>query len=955
MSGPVDDAGVTPDGLETQGMKRRLESLMFGETDVDAPSVGRFTILGRLGQGGMGTVFSAYDPDLDRKVALKLLRGGAARSDPERSARLLREAQTLARLSHPNVVSIHEVGTVGDEVFMALEYVAGGSLDDTGEAEQATLLEWLVQAGRGVAAAHERGLVHRDIKPGNVLLTEDGRAKVSDFGLATDPGKAELDVTLDGVPAPTPSLAAHLERAGALQTETGAVLGTPAFMAPEQIDGSAIDARSDQFSFCVMAFRVLEGRPPFVGQTIMALREAIAAGPSSAKAMPAWLESLVARGLAENPAERHPSMQALLDAIDRGRRPRDWKLPVLGLGALGTLGITWVVWGDREPVDPCASFDDALADVWNPQAQSRGADAFAATEQPFADSAWRRTQAGVDAWVERWGGAAKASCEQTFHAGAQSDEAHDLRIGCLARARVELEALVDVLADADTDLVGRADALIVSLPDIDRCARVEELRAVGLRPESPEVERAEQQVARARSAIAAGRMDHANEAALVAVQAADASGWAPVRAEARLALGKTEQELGELQRAEELLREAIDIAESNRVDHILAEAWTELLSNVADFQSRPESLDRIARRAESSVRRIADPPMMRIRYLTTLGRAKEVAGDYPGARKTLEAAMALVEATESVPPSVRIITTHQLAQIVSIMGEAERAIELRTAALDLAIETLGAQHPTVAKLTSSLAVDYMEVPDNERALALFDEAIALREAIGIPAAPPFGNRGQLLVNMGRPREALPDFERAIELFTAKVGPDHPTNGVFLLQKATAYLSLGDLDAATSILKEADALLAKHLPPDHPHRLAAAINLASVLSDRGKADEALTRILSARASLAEVTTPCAQPLMSTTEIAARAQLQLGHHAAALQEYAAMVECWDQRPPDAVDVVPSVNWGRAKALRGLGREDEARALAEKALATYRGLGANYIAEVEAVSEWLGSAQR
>ena len=370
MSGDAlspDDA--TPAGLETQRLMHRLQSQLFGASDVHAPTLGRFSIIGRLGEGGMGTVFTAYDPHLDRKVALKVLRGGPGDDEGDGQARLLREAQTLAKLSHPNVVSIHEVGTVQGRVYIALEYVGGGSLAESKDVDFATRLERLVQAGVGLAAAHDRGLVHRDVKPANILVTEDGRAKVSDFGLATLRERTEpIESTHDesGEMPVEPGLAAHLENACVLQTKTGARVGTPAFMAPEQIDGAPVDARSDQFAFCVTAYRVLEGRFPFSAATFFALRESISEGPRAPEAMPGWLARILTRGLSEDPASRYPSMPELLAAIERGRQPTSWQLPALGVGLVGVLAAgVWASGGNAERVDPCEAFETAIGEVWS--------------------------------------------------------------------------------------------------------------------------------------------------------------------------------------------------------------------------------------------------------------------------------------------------------------------------------------------------------------------------------------------------------------------------------------------------------------------------------------------------------------------------------------------------------------------------------------------------------------
>ncbi len=288
------------------------------------PRVGRFSILTRLGAGAMGVVFAAYDEILDRKVAIKLLKGGAG--DPDRKARLIREAQALARLSHPNVVAIHESGEHDQQIYIAMEFVRGRTLDDAllalGEDARArpwkAVVDLVLAAGRGLAAAHGAGLVHRDFKPQNVLVGDDGVVKVADFGLARA-AIAELE-------APTATDDAGASLLESPLTRVGALVGTPAYMAPEQLEGGLVSPKSDQFAFCVALFEALSGERPYRGDSLAALLDALAAGlPAGERRLggPAWLEAALRRGLARDPEARWPTMDALLDALDADARARD--------------------------------------------------------------------------------------------------------------------------------------------------------------------------------------------------------------------------------------------------------------------------------------------------------------------------------------------------------------------------------------------------------------------------------------------------------------------------------------------------------------------------------------------------------------------------------------------------------------------------------------------------------
>ncbi|HEU0032173.1 MAG TPA: protein kinase [Kofleriaceae bacterium] len=282
--------------------------------------IGRFVVEGELGAGGMGVVYAARDRELDRRVALKVLRARTADDEAQR-LRLLREGQAMARVTHPNVITVHEVGIEGRLVFLAQELLDGGTLGSwlTKPRTVPEIVNMFVAAGRGLAAAHAAGLVHRDFKPDNVLLGKDGRVRVADFGLARAlalPGEPAYETRVDAL-----GETAAMQNPMAPLTRTGAVMGTPLYMAPEQHEGHPADARSDQFSFCVALYHGLYGEPPFAGKTTVALADAVLNGriepPPKGKAVPARLRKILLRGLAVNPADRYPSMDALLAELAR--------------------------------------------------------------------------------------------------------------------------------------------------------------------------------------------------------------------------------------------------------------------------------------------------------------------------------------------------------------------------------------------------------------------------------------------------------------------------------------------------------------------------------------------------------------------------------------------------------------------------------------------------------------
>jgi tetratricopeptide (TPR) repeat protein len=354
-------------------------------------ALGRYVLLDLLATGGLGQVYTAYDPELDRRVAIKLLRPvrGDTRPDAEAQRWLLREAQAMAKLSHPNVVPVHDVGMFGDHVFIAMELVDGQTLTEwLRERERGwrEVRDLMLGAGLGLIAAHDAGLVHRDFKPGNVLVGREGRVRVVDFGLARAVAGPRDRASPVSLQASSPRL---LEEE---LTKTGVIIGTPAYMAAEQFTGRDIDPRADQFAFCVTMYYGVYGVRPFEGRDIVALREAVLAGdvipPPTGKSVPAWFRRAILRGLRPDPADRFPSMRALLEALTKDRRQRrvQW-VGLLFSAAAGAAVATVALW--PEPTQT----DRANVETIVEQARAAAARAhfiYPPTEDPELPSAYER-------------------------------------------------------------------------------------------------------------------------------------------------------------------------------------------------------------------------------------------------------------------------------------------------------------------------------------------------------------------------------------------------------------------------------------------------------------------------------------------------------------------------------------------------------------------------------------
>ncbi|MET0791778.1 MAG: protein kinase, partial [Polyangiaceae bacterium] len=311
-SGPVDSDPEHP----AETAQRRSSRGAALQPDA---RIGRYQLIRELGSGGMGVVYEAHDPNLDRRVAIKLMLSALDES------RLAREARALAKLAHPNVVNVHDVGTADGHLFIAMELVDGTTLrhwltERTRSFRES--LEVLIQAGRGLAAAHAAGLVHRDFKPDNVIVGRDGRVRVVDFGIVGAIGTAEAEARADArAVASTYADQESTMTVGPI-TAAGAIVGTPAYMAPEQHRAEATDESADQFAFCVVLWELVYGSRPFNSSHFSTLTRGGALAPPSeppaGRSAPAWLRRILDRGLASDRASRHPSMNALLEALAAG-------------------------------------------------------------------------------------------------------------------------------------------------------------------------------------------------------------------------------------------------------------------------------------------------------------------------------------------------------------------------------------------------------------------------------------------------------------------------------------------------------------------------------------------------------------------------------------------------------------------------------------------------------------
>nr|WP_255216506.1 serine/threonine-protein kinase [Pseudenhygromyxa sp. WMMC2535] len=671
-----------------------------GSVDVKPVRVGRFTILRKLGQGGMGVVYAAFDEQLDRKIAVKVLRGDIG-SDERGRARMMREAQALARLSHPNVVQVHEIGEFHGHDYVAMEFIEGRTLDRWLAARSRSweeILAVMVQAGRGLAAAHEAGLIHRDFKPANIMVGEDGRVRVLDFGLARTSEECETKdapqlSTLDnhgGEPTDNSGDELTVEASGSgvsgvsgpsafatVLTMTGAVLGTPAYMAPEQHLGQSTSAASDQFSFCVVLYEALFGHRPYRAETRSEYVLRVTAGefevPKSSGA-PLWLRNAVLRGLSVDPSERWPSVQAMLVELDRDRGRR-WRRVLVAGGLFAALGLGLALSAGAEQPQRCTLDREAVAGSWDSQRETIEA-RFAGTGLAYASPAFEHVEDVLDGYIGTIADARLSTCEARWSAGSQGDADFSLRLSCLDQRERELEAVVETLADADADVVVNSTALLSGLGDVGLCERVDLIeRGVPVPRDAEavaEIAALRQDIARGQAAVDVGRMALAEDIIADAKARADALDYAPVLAELYLLEGRKARRELDGAEARRALGEALAQAQVGDDELLAASAWIQLAAVVAESDER-DSWPLIASMAEASVDRIGGSPHLRAELHCALGLRLRYLGKLDSAREAFDRA---VEFAERAEPSAMQGLANSLATRASVLvalGEVEAA------------------------------------------------------------------------------------------------------------------------------------------------------------------------------------------------------------------------------------------------------------------------------------------
>jgi tetratricopeptide (TPR) repeat protein/predicted Ser/Thr protein kinase len=863
--------------------------------------LGRYVVLYRLGTGGMGVVYAAYDPELDRKVALKLLRRGS--SDPVRRRRarerLAREARAMARLTHPNVITVHDVAVYEGRVFMAMEYVDGVTLARglSGDGMHwKKVVEIMIAAGKGLAAAHDAGLVHRDFKPDNVMLAKDGRVLVMDFGLAraleADPGERSMRGPT-GDPEASPARSTARPSIVASRDPGSNLAGTPAYMAPEQRAGEPADARVDQFSFCVSLYEALYRQRPFRGGEPEEIARRIEAGeieePPAQSKVPAWVRAVVMRGLSRDPALRYESMNDLLAALDRkpAARRKKWLLGA-GAGAVIGGGIAALALGLVTP-DPCAGASERLHGAWDSDRSSAIEKAFLAVDRPYADDAWTRVSSSLSTYADEWSRMHRDACEANRVRGEQSDDLFDLRMECLARRRQELQALTDLFMEADPALVAVGVDATGRLSPVTVCADTELLRTPVPLPDDhalrSRIESARATLAQAKAQQDAGRYDRGLGIVESVVAETRDIGHDPLLAEALMQEGRLQYLTGDAEASARTLREAAFVAARGKHDEVVARAWTALLMTQAVGLGRSdESSDALADVAGAAVERAGGSAELRAELATARGALRNMQGRFDRAEVDFEEA------------------------------------------LDHQRQAHGEAHPSLGRFYNNLAVAVAEQGDLERSQGYLERALEIQERNLGPDHPNvavfLGNLALIRAERGEEEQALTMLERAVDIWRRGVTGDHPQLAQALVNLGSIRVRLDDFERGEAAMREGVAI-EERLHAEHPTLAMGLLTLGSLLAERGRADEGLALLERGRAML-ETTRGADHPdRVFGQALIGIAHLARGDAAAAIPDLeAAWARREDADSLAARSELPRIGLGLARALRDTG-SDPARA--------------------------------
>lgn len=744
---PAPDPRTDPRAAANDASPPTHRSIREGRHNVAAPldagtQIGRYLVIDCIGSGGVGQVYRAYDPKLGREVAVKLLHSRYRESGEGRSQdelRMMREAQAMARLAHPNVVPVFDVEETEHGFALAMEFVPGTTLHEWQSAEGGSIAEALdlfVQAGRGLAAAHRAGIIHRDFKPGNVLIDRrDGRARVTDFGLARHADSQEQDHTAvdnteaagaadsDPTGAAARRAAAHdakfraaYERARSSSsmvqpvTAAGSVIGTPAYMSPEAIAGQRVDEQSDQFSFCVALYEAIYGRRPDWSSD-GPLAAIPPEGPSRfGSPVPTWLSRIVMRGLVRDPSARWPSMSALADELEgtpiRQRRSRTAAIILAFAGLISAS--SYVVRDDTQA--HCAADRYAHQLVWTPARRTALASSFAVAR---GDSTFERIADTLDAYQSQWLDARTETCRATHVTHDQSEAAFDRSVVCLDQRRHELDAVLDVLEEDPARVLEHAVEMVANLRQVETCRDHTFLAAAVPLPEDPQVREAvafeRERLARATALRDAGRLDDATRLAQAVLARAEELGYPPLSVDANLQLGFAASVGGARQRARELLTQAYFAALKQSQFPQAVRAASRLSYVLATFDQQTERALEWMQHADALLPQVEADPDITHEVLGSLAVALTTARRFDEAERMMSEALELARVAHGDEHLHVAILYNNMCYVLWARDDIEDGFDYFVTSLDMQLRLLPHDSPALIRILDNATAAFTEM------------------------------------------------------------------------------------------------------------------------------------------------------------------------------------------------------------------------------------------------------
>ena len=858
---------------------------------VDHPfRIGRYTVLRQLGRGGMGVVYAAYDDELERRVAIKVLTGGDATGGSIGKARMQREAQALARLSHPNVVHVYEVGLADGRLFLAMEFVEGRDLREWLAQAPRTwrqIVDVCTQAGRGLAAAHAAGLIHRDFKPANIIVGDDGRVRVIDFGLA----RADLE---SNDPASTLTGRLLLSSSSLIEnlTQAGTLIGTPAYMAPEQLFRKPAELRSDLYSFCVTLWEALYGARPYSARTVDELRLQVHHDPPAPpqRRVPAAVHRVLVRGLALVPDDRPPDMTALLAGLTRAAEAR--RRIYLSLGAAAAIaaasGLGYLVArpGDAPAAPQCTAAAD-LTGVWDPEVRGAVEASLRATGLAYAPDTWTAIAPRLDAYATALADLRRESCTARAGTSAALPAALAEQALCVERRRLGLVAVVGVLRHADAGVVAGAIDTVGGLEPLAACRDLAALvqRQDPARSDDPARDAALSvvwtQLAEARAEQLAEHFERGLELVGAALGAAEQLGDERLLAAALLRAALLREGSGDAAAGRTLAHRAFAVGELARADDLLIDIATALVrlegSDLRDLTAarvwHEVALGKLARADGDDVQRV--------RLLLEAGIARIEAGALAEGTPLIREAVTIAEANREKEPRLHISALNIHASgVLKRTGELEEAEAIAARLITLGEQTYGRGHPYNGMLIYNHgAIQYMR-REYEPALVNFRRSLAIREAAYGPDHPEVAQTlngiAAVLGDLGRNEESILVAERSLAIEASRRGADHPELVYALCNLADALIGVKRLDDAE-----------RHL-----------LRARKILDDRDLGDNSLSAMVDetlAQLAVARDRKADAQALLERALVTIEAHLGQDNQSAALLRVAIAELLLDQHKP------------------------------------------------------------